>query len=352
MPFLQDAWYCAAFAHEVASAPFARRILDKPILFARQEDGTPCAISDRCPHRFAPLHTGRRVNDLIECPYHGLRFDLTGACRHNPHGDGCIPAAAKLRSYPVVESQGLLWVWTGNIEKADPALVPNLRLFSRAAGPLGGHLRMPVDYRLIMDNLLDLSHAPYLHAGTLSPAGATRESKFEVGDASVGSFYAMRDVATPLSQALFYPGERGDYFTQMEWLAPSVLLQGLTMTDVGAAPEDGANMRGAHLITPETAQSSHYFWISSRDRLTDNAEIDAQLAAIVTRAFLDEDEPMIADCQAYMNGHEFFALKPLYLQTDFAGTRCRRILERLIAAEAGQVSSEITQPKPFNQRTQ
>lgn len=73
--FIHNAWYVGALSHEVASdALFARRLLDLPILFYRTEAGTPVAMLDRCPHRFAYLSKGRRIGDAIECVYHGLRF--------------------------------------------------------------------------------------------------------------------------------------------------------------------------------------------------------------------------------------------------------------------------------------
>ena len=108
MTFARNGWYCAALTAEVGDTPMARRILNQPIMLVRDAVGDVRAIGDRCPHRFAPLHQGVRDDDTIECPYHGLRFDLNGACVFNPHGQGRIPAAAHVPSYPVVERDQLL----------------------------------------------------------------------------------------------------------------------------------------------------------------------------------------------------------------------------------------------------
>lgn len=339
MAFLMNSWYCAALTEEIGEAPVGRRLLDLPVLLVRDEAGAVRAIGDMCPHRFAPLHQGKRLGDVIECPYHGLRFDLSGTCVHNPHGSGKIPGAAKVPSYPVVEQQGAVWFWPGDPGLADVALVPDLRFFEEFGPPIGDHLTMDVDYRLVIDNLLDLSHAPYLHAGTLSPAGAERETRFEQTDRSVHAFYLMRDVPTPSSQALNFKDPRGDFYSDIQWLAPTVLRHQLAMTRTGATPEDGSVSRGAHLITPETATKSHYFWLSSRNRpITDPAMI-ANVKAMVRTAFMTEDEPMVAACQENMAGREFFSLKPLYLETDYAGSRARRTLEKLIEEEASGSAS-------------
>lgn len=333
--YIMNAWYCAAFASELIR-PIARRILDQPIMLLRDANGMPHAMGDRCPHRFAPLHKGRLADDRIECPYHGLQFGMDGRCVHNPHGDGHIPAAAHVRTYGVAERGALIWIWMGNRADADPSLIPDLLLLDQAGGSLvAGHIMMDVDYRLVLDNLMDLSHAAYIHAGTLSPSRAKRDSTYEARDRSVAVHTVMRNVPTPSSQALYFDGMTGDYHSDIEWMAPGTVRQRLAMTEHGTDPDSGAVTRNAHLITPATATSTHYFWIHTRNRRMDDHAIDEQTKAILTNAFLTEDEPMMAACQDHMEGREFFSLKPLYLQTDFAGTRCRRIVERLIADETG-----------------
>lgn len=347
MPYPYNEWYCVAFAHEIDDKPIVRRILNIPILLTRDSDGEVRALHDRCPHRFAPLHKGLRIGDTIECPYHGLRFDLSGACVLNPHASGRIPAAAKVQAFPTVESGRFIWLWPGNPDLADPTMVPDLHLFeNRDLDPVLGHVNMPVNYQLVLDNLLDLSHAGYIHAGTLSPARSgsnvkvQREVKNEAGARSVKVSAKVSGVPTPSSQALFFDSEIGDFHSQIEWLAPGTLRHRLSMTEPGRPFESGAQSRLAHLITPESEISTHYFWTHTRNARADDKAIDEQTKAIITNAFVNEDEPMIQACQDYMEGHEFFSLRPLYLETDFAGTRCRRMLEKIIAAEQGLTVAE------------
>lgn len=333
MTFLRNAWYCAAASAELGERPIARRILGTPMLFARDSSGRPRAMSDRCPHRFAPLHKGLRFGDAIECPYHGLRFELSsGSCVHNPHGDGKIPPHARVDTYPVVERDEVIWIWPGDAALADPSQIVDLRLFPAGRhGRVRGSMTMQVDYRLVLDNLLDLSHANYIHAGSLSPARAKREVRTSVAGLAIRVSALMRDVETPSSQALYFSNPRGDYHSQMEWTAPGTLRQQLAMTATGADAEAGAVTRNCHLITPETEHSTHYLWFHSRNRLADDRDIDERTHSVISSAFMTEDEPMIAACQDYMEGREFFSLRPIYLATDKAGTTCRRIMEKLIA---------------------
>src|SRR5260370_3840354 len=106
-PYLMNAWYVAALSSEVGPvALFHRKILDTSVLLYRKEDGKPVALHDRCPHRFAPLHLGKRHGDEVACLYHALRFDCSGKCTQNPHGNGHIPQAAQVKAFPLIEKFG------------------------------------------------------------------------------------------------------------------------------------------------------------------------------------------------------------------------------------------------------
>lgn len=83
------------------------------IVFLRTGE-TVTALSDRCPHRFAPLHLGKVVEGVIQCAYHGLRFGLDGKCVFNPHGDGKIPELARVEAFPVETRDGQIFVGLGD----------------------------------------------------------------------------------------------------------------------------------------------------------------------------------------------------------------------------------------------
>lgn len=334
-PFLLNAWHCAGFASEFEAVPAARTFLDRNVVIYRAQDGTLVALSDVCPHRFAPLHQGVLADDVLACPYHGLAFDRTGRCVRNPHGSGKIPPRSSVPAYPIVEHDGMAWIWMGEAAPADATKIPDLRLIGGLDHPrVGGHMVVDADYRLIIDNLLDLNHAPYLHGGTLSPVGATRETTAERGERTAASHYLMRSVPTPLSQARWFDEPVGDYHVSMEWLAPSTLRQSIAMTGAGRPKEEGALTHGVHLLTPKDATSTHYFWIMTRNRLVEDQAADDHLKRIIDNAFRTEDGPMLEACQANMRGRDFEALRPLFLETDLAPGHARSVLARLLAEQA------------------
>src|SRR5690242_13459630 len=110
--YLRNCWYVIAHSRELGEQLFRRRILDEPVLLYR-DGGDIVALEDRCPHRYAPLSMGRKVEGGVECPYHGLVFGADGVCLRNPHGDNRIPPSARVRKYPAVERYGLIWLWAG-----------------------------------------------------------------------------------------------------------------------------------------------------------------------------------------------------------------------------------------------
>ena len=102
MAFLENCWYAAAWDDEIGESPLARRILDRPVVLFRGEDGRAAALADRCIHRHAPLSHGRVEDGGIRCGYHGLLFAKDGTCIEVP-GQTRVPPGARVESYPVVE---------------------------------------------------------------------------------------------------------------------------------------------------------------------------------------------------------------------------------------------------------
>ena len=172
-PFLMNCWYVAAISTDVKGEElFHRTILNKPVLIYRKMDGTPVAMLDRCPHRFAPLHLGKRVGDDISCLYHALQFDCEGQCTHNPHGNGLIPKAAKVPTFPLMEKYGFIWIWMGD-EAADPGKLPDYgELMSGHPNSVAQtYMHVNANYQLLTDNVMDLSHIDHVHGEIISTRG-------------------------------------------------------------------------------------------------------------------------------------------------------------------------------------
>ena len=341
MAFLLEHWYVAAFSDEIGSAPLYRRLLGEPVVLFRGAKGTPVALHDICPHKFAPLHRGKVVGETIACPYHGLRFDASGQCVHNPNFDGVVPSAARVRSYPVVERSGLLWIWMGRREGADVREVPDcdLAVPRPDSRPVQGYIHVAAGYELLTDNLLDQSHAESLHPYLLRE-GATSRMEFSVrqeGDLVISDGLLPDEPITPILAGLWDRGpiERADHRFIVEWNAPSNLLLTISAYPVGTSPAEGVVGTNAHLLTPETEASSHYFWIFARNSKLNDADFDAELRAGLHQTFVNEDRPILEWQQTYLQ-EAGTDRKQHLLKADAGGVRARRIVARLLAAEQAE----------------
>ena len=332
---LKNAWYVAAWSAELQDKPLSRTLLGHSVLLMRLSDGSVAAIGNRCPHRFAPLDRGILVNDTIQCGYHGLRFDRTGACVHAP-GQG-IPRA-RVPSYTVVERHHLIWLWGGDPVRADVNLVPDLSPLDDDVGHVNivdNYMRAEADYLLVLDNLMDLSHVEFLHPKTLGSAGMS-EASLTVRPlaAGVDMIRWMPGIQAPafLATAMGYEGFV-DHWLDVQWLAPSTYILRVGITAPGAGRAAGRESISYHLITPETSSSCHYFFGSTRDFDLDHPENKELQRAAVMRVFLEEDKPMVEACERMMAGNEFWSLQPVLLAGDAGAVQMRRVLTSLIAAE-------------------
>jgi phenylpropionate dioxygenase-like ring-hydroxylating dioxygenase large terminal subunit len=280
--------------------------------------------------------------DRVQCPYHGLEFDSSGAFVLNPHGTKNIPPRARVRSYPVTEKHKAIWIWMGE-QSPDLARVPDFSVLDNVPqmhATKRDRITIRANYELIIDNLLDLSHTSYLHDGILGNAD-TVESEMTVeqdGDDVVVSRYAHKAVVPGLF-AVLMPStpERVDKFTRMRWMAPSNLrlLTGICMP--GAVPESGTGYYAIHMLTPESDKTTHYFFTAVRfnvltadDRL--NAQIQDKISTTRRFAFEEQDAPVI-EAQQEMIDAALTAVDPIILAIDVGPVRYKQILQKLIHAE-------------------
>src|SRR5690606_1963492 len=108
--FVRNAWYVLGWSTEIGDKPMARRVLNEPVVAFRKTDGVAVALLDRCAHKLVPLSLGKVVDDTLQCGYHGMRYDCSGVCVHVP-GQERIPPAARVRSFPLAERYGAVWIW-------------------------------------------------------------------------------------------------------------------------------------------------------------------------------------------------------------------------------------------------
>jgi len=344
---LRNAWYIAAWADEVTAEPVARRICDEPVVLFRAGQKRAAALADRCCHRAAPLHLGNVVEAGIECGYHGLTFDSTGQCVRIP-GQSRIPEDARVRSYPVVEKNQLVWLWMGDPALADPATIVDFPYHDDAAKWPNKHDCYPIkgNYMLMVDNLMDLTHLGYLHAKTVGgnpSAHVEAEMKTERTPTGLKFTRWMKNSAPPPSyvKAAGFQG-RIDRCQKFEFVAPSTVLQWTGATDAGseyANPERDFRFqfRLFHGLTPQTETSCYYFWSVANGYRQNEPEATEQLYREIAPTFI-EDKEMVEAQQARLTelGEEGL----VDIASDANRMHMRRMVERLIAAERPVLAAE------------
>lgn len=337
MQFLYNCWYVAAWADEIGRTLFHRRILDMPLVLYRTEGGEPVALLDRCPHKWAPLHRGKLIGDTVQCGYHGLCFDAKGACAHNPYSD-TTPAAARVRSFPLVEKDSLIWIWTGDPEKADASSIIDCSYINdtRKYRTVKGNHIVGANYAFIIDNLMDLSHSTYVHPttfGTDALMGANYEVKAEGTSIQSNRWYKEGPSLPLLEHFLPTNGKPVEHWVNMRFDIPASLVLDLGMTLAGRPRSEGWTAMSPNILTPETMRSTHYFYSYSRTMHLDSKEIDGMLSTGLQQAFRSEDAPMLEAVQSRFDDEPTQQYSTVLLPADAGANRARRLLQSLIDAE-------------------
>ncbi|MGA2394031.1 MAG: aromatic ring-hydroxylating dioxygenase subunit alpha [Candidatus Lustribacter sp.] len=334
-PFLKNAWYAVATSGAVRAAPLGRRICNEPVVIFRRADGSVAMLDDRCPHRKAQLSCGAVIDDALECRYHGFRFSGDGACVLIPAGD-VPPAAFRARAYPVVEQHGFVFAWFGEAGKADPSLIPDL---SRNDSPdwaaVRDYLYVKAGYKLLIDNIMDLTHTAFVHKTTLAgPQVAETPLEVSVNDGVVRGERVMRNVdPAPIFRAALGRDGKIDRWQIMEYHPPILAVAILAAKEPGTVTTlDVPTHILYNLFTPETERSTHYFWSTVRCWALDDMAVSKTYLDMSRTAFNEDVE--IVEGQQRMIDDDPRGSALAYFSADKAALEARRLLTRLIRAEA------------------
>lgn len=349
--FLKNAWYVAALATEVdGKGLFTRKILNTSVLMYRLGDGTAVALQDRCPHRFAPLSLGnKRVGDEVVCAYHGLQFNAEGMCTHNPHGNNHIPKAARVRSFPLLERYGFLWIWMGD-EEADASLLPDFGMLDEGHPNGVGYtyMKMDANFELIIDNVMDLSHIDHLHGEIITTRGQLSPivPQIKEGPRSLEARWEWKQQPAMMIFAQFLPKPEDEarHFFNITWTPPAniQLSVGATQKDGALTLENTISQYDLHTTTPETEYSTHYYFATRRNHIEEDGEYNKMKIEGMHGAFWNEDGPVINAVQAEMGDADFFDLNPVLMSNDAAPVRVRRLFQRLVEEERQSVICQKT----------
>ena len=335
--FVRNAWYVVALADEVTEAILGRTLLSEPLILYRNGAGRVVCLEGACRHRQFPLAHGWKEGDQVRCPYHGFRFGPDGACTQIP-SQRRIPPNCALKSYPVVEQWRWIWVWMGDAAKADPSLIPGPEVTwlceDRNAFP-GYELPISARYQLLVENLLDLTHIPFLHnrgqpsgwaLGTdwpqeeleADPDGRRLRGtrRFELAQPDIPDCGLSGPVELTVELNFFPP----------VFFAARLSYRALTPEGGSARPE----VRNIHAFTPVSEHETVYYFASARNFADGDPDVTDHFRTRY-RKVLDEDkvaaeliEPMV---DRPGRPRDFVA------EGDRSAIRARRVVQRMIDAE-------------------
>jgi len=339
--FIRNAWYVAAAAAELTDAPLGRTVCQQPLAFFRNAAGQAVALEDWCPHRGAPLSLGRVVEGRLICGYHGLEMGCDGRTVAMPGQR--VRGFSPIRSFPVVEYAGFVWIWPGDPALAHREALPKLPWVDNDGWAFGGGLyHVRCDYRLMIDNLMDLTQETYVHADSIgqNEIDETPCSTQTVGD-TVTTSRVINDVtAPPFWQTAMQahgldPSHRVDRWQVCRFSPPShVMIEaGVALAGYGARqapPEARVSSMVVDFITPENADSIWYFWGMARDYRPDDHALTERIKEGQGRIF-GQDIQVLERQQANLT--RWPQRRLMSLNIDSGSVMARRIIDRFVSAE-------------------
>ncbi len=360
--FPLNAWYAAAYDVEVGRQLLARTVCKQKLVMFRRTDGQVAVLEDACWHRLLPLSMGRLDGDEVTCGYHGLVYNAQGRCTHMPSQETLNPSAC-VRSFPAIEKHRFVWVWPGDPAKADPSLVPDMHWNDDPAWAGDGKLiTVKCDYRLVVDNLMDLTHETFVHGSSIGQR-AVAEAPFVAthGDRTATVTRWMENIDAPpfwagqIMQARGYAG-KVDRWQIIRFEAPCTVVidVGVAEAGTGAVPQEwrgtreGAGTQGdpslsdrsrgvngyvLNTITPETDGTCHYFWAFARNYCLGEQRLTHQLREGVAGIFREDELVLEAQQQAINEhpDHQFYNLN-----IDAGSMWARRLIDAMVARERSQ----------------
>jgi phenylpropionate dioxygenase-like ring-hydroxylating dioxygenase large terminal subunit len=323
--FIQNAWYAAALSAEIKREPFARTILNEKVVMYRTSTNRVAALEDRCAHRQVPLSRGRLVGDDLQCWYHGLQYNCSGDCVSIP-SQSTIPKGARVRTFPAVEMHGFVWLWPGDPDKADESTIPNHWVCDAPA--LAGtmsYCTIACSYLFGIDNILDISHAAFVHSKTLGSLDIARTlPEITIKDDEVRVTRHMRREKTPPMYTRILKLDHIDRVQEvLYWPIGNTRVE----TRAHACDEADGNVFHVYtttIFTPATDNTSHVFVGMHRDFDVDNQAFTDFTAKEVFSTVM-EDKDVAESLQA--NWSPTAPMIDIHL--DRPASAARRILERM-----------------------
>ncbi len=332
--FLRNEWYVAGLSHEFVERPRQRWLLGEPFVLYRTASGRAVVLEDRCPHRGAPLSSGEVCGESIACGYHGFTFDPEGICTHVP-GMQTIPREARVRACPVVERWGWVFVWMGAHHEVDLTRLPDYHWLTEPGWEgRSEYLSVKANYGLVRDNLLDLTHARYVHRKTLGTAAVTDHP---INTEAHGCGVRVTREMPGIEPSPFFRLMGGftglvDHRQQIDFTPPChVVINTRVRSTAGSAENRSAEFHVLNALTPETERSTHYFWGLVRNFALGDDTVTETQQRLNRETFLEdlsilEQQQVLLDCKPD-------GWRPIATRNDGGCVQAERLMNRLLEAE-------------------
>jgi phenylpropionate dioxygenase-like ring-hydroxylating dioxygenase large terminal subunit len=312
-------WIPALLASELPESdcvPLRVKLLSERLLAWRDSQGRYALIDEFCAHRGVSLWFGRNEENGLRCPYHGWKYDHTGQCIEVPSEpeESGYCNRIKLKSYPLVESGGILWAYMG-----PPELEPPPPAFEWTELPAShsyfSKRWQECNYLQAMEGGMDSSHVSFLHSGELhtdplhrSTKGANyqqdRRPKFEVIESEGGLYIGARRDAEP-----------GHYYWRItQWIMPWYIM----------VPPYGDNALNAHAWVPmddENCFAWTFTYHPTRplttielDTMRRGGGIHTEVIPGTFRPFVNKDNDYMIDRAAQKAGRTYNGVKGIAMQ--------------------------------------
>lgn len=336
-PLLHQHWYMAGYADEFDDGLHERTFLDRSLVIYRKDDGELVALQNRCAHRSFPLAHGAREDDGIRCRYHGAKYNAAGELVEIPSMASC--PRVQIKSYPMRVVGPIAWIWMGEAGQEGP--IPDTSWLGEGWRYVTGSYRLQGNWLLMAENLMDLTHIPFLHASTFRfPRGfAEAGVKLQLNGDSL-SYH--RDNPPDYHRAGFLRPEISDALEKAGFQArstvvfasPALTFGGGTflVEDVSLADQPDYRWQVVHFMTPISASETHYWYFHSRNYLLADEELNEKIRKLVVDGF-QEDKFAIEHVQRLFDTDRS-DYREVHFKSDGPAVAMRRIVAAMARREA------------------
>ncbi|MGI9356171.1 MAG: Rieske 2Fe-2S domain-containing protein [Rhizobiaceae bacterium] len=311
--------------------------METPVVLYRLEDGTPAALYDRCPHRWAQLSEGHVDGDKIVCPYHGMEFNTKGVCTKAPT-QHMKPKRAKIPHYAVREAGAFIWIWMGDQDAIDHEPPDVAYQTDPGWSFIDGYYEVAANWVLIRENVLDLTHIAFLHKNTFKQDDwvAPPDCYMDGEDVCYEQEFDLAPLSPLFCAGMGLPEDKPIKRTQKGRM-PSLAISFSDRVVHDPAPDEGRRsdflMRGCHIVTPAQQGRTHYFWGAAFDVPEISNDVAEKTKTSIIAAF-DEDKHLLEIMQRQIaadpRGLDYLEVT---LGADGAGIFVRQILNKKLAEE-------------------